>query len=84
MNNLLGTDDDLTKNSIRKKRSKKNHLWIRDSNGELKKYAPTNSLWFKLYLDGANATTYGCKLFRRRFRFPFYNFMELLDDVKEH
>ena len=84
MNNLLGTDNDLTKNSIRKKRSKKNHLWIRDSNGELKKCMPTDSLWFKLYLDGANVTPYGCKLFRRRFRLPFYIFMELLDDVTEH
>ena len=51
-----------------KRRMKKKPLWIRDSDGKLREMQPTDTVWFKLYVEIPILGTRIRRLFRNRFR----------------
>ena len=69
----------------RKKRTmKKRQLWIRGEDGELRVMMPTDTVWFKLYVEQPILGTYMRTLFRQRFRLCHHSFLGLLEELREH
>ena len=76
-----------SRNHPPKKRAKKCVLEHFDKDGNRKPCPPHESPWFKTYLACGKATELsekGKKKFRLRFRLPFDQFWELVDEVKQH
>ena len=44
-------------------------------------FAPTDCVWFKMYVSGSPAGTSGMKTFQRRFGLPFVDYKQLAEDA---
>jgi hypothetical protein len=66
-------------------RSVKRHdIEIRGEDGTFRKATFKDSTWYTLYIDNPPKTNRLLKRFRNRFRIPYPNFLELVEDIKDH
>ena len=68
----------------KQRRLKKRKLWIRGEDGNLRALMPTDTVWFKLYIEQPILGTYMRKLFRCRFRLCHHSYLGLLDEMRGH
>ena len=60
---------------------KKHKLLVRADDGSLRALAPTDTLWYLLYVKTSPQDDRLKKIFRARFRIPYFYFCELVDDI---
>ena len=72
-------DDGLEGPPQKKRRLPKGVVWYTDEEGVRRVLPPTMSLWYNLYVESANPSNPRFeKSFRRRFRLPYSNYLELV------
>ena len=69
------TSNTSTRKKKIKRRMKKRNLWIRASDGTLKAMQPTDTMWYKLYVEEPIISMHLKKLFRNWFRLPYKIFL---------
>ena len=85
---LMSTDEwgenDPPSEKERQKRQKRMILARRSENGDLESIPPTESLWYHAYIScpQTNDRRFEQK-FRRRFRLPYENFLQFVEDATE-
>ena len=63
---------------------KKRKLMIRNADGTLRPFEPTDTIWYKLYIEQPPTDKHMLTLFRQRFRLTYNSYVELLNDIKQH
>lgn len=76
---------DNSKSSYKKTRTvKKHNLYVRNNDGSLRLLTPTDTLWYMLYVMDRPIDEKLKKIFRTRFRIPYFYFIELYDEMSKH
>ena len=76
---ILSLNEVHKRNKWTKRSVEKRDLWIRAYNGSLRAMLPTDTIWFKLYVEQPILSNHLRRVFRNRFRSPHASFFELLD-----
>lgn len=78
-------DHDSAAKSNKKARSTKRFpVLCRGDNGKLREATFEDSTWFRLYIEVPPVGKRLLKIFRKRFRIPYSEFVSLCNDVKKH
>lgn len=84
VNDAIKRVQELREKGVKKKRKRRNQLWIMYLGGNIRAYAPKDSTWFKLHLDAPIFTNHIRKVFRRRFCVPHDSFIEPHDEMQDY
>ena len=76
---------DNTKSVAKKSRTVKKHkLYVRNDDGSLRPLTPTDTLWYMLYVKDVPHDDRLKRIFRTRFRIPYFYFIELSEEISKH
>ena len=78
--------ESLPEKSINKKHRsvKKNKLFVRCDNGSLRLLTPHDTIWYMLYVKSEPHDDKLKRIFRTRFRIPYFYFIELHQEISKH
>ena len=63
---------------------KRHHTQVRCEDGSLRNATFKDSNWYSLYIDNPPTSNRLLKRFRNRFRIPYPEFLELVNEIKDH
>ena len=63
---------------------KKHKLLVRADDGSIRSLTPTDTLWYLLYVKSSPQDERLKKIFRSRFRVPYFYFCDLVNDISTH
>ena len=83
--NAKKIDDDEAESKAKKLRSVKRHtIQVPNKDGTLRNLTFKDSTWYNLYINSPQDSNRKLKIFRRRFRLPYNEFLKMVEDIKEH
>ena len=63
---------------------KRHHIQVPNKDGTLRNLTFKDSTWYNLYINSPQDSNRKKKIFRRRFRLPYDEFLKMVDDLKQH
>ena len=83
--NAKKINDDEAESKAKKLRSVKRHtIQVPNKDGTLRNLTFKDSTWYNLYINSPQDSNRKLKIFRRRFRLPYNEFLKMVEDIKEH
>ena len=63
---------------------KRHHIQVTNKDGTTRNLTFKESTWYNLYINSPPTSKRKLKIFRRRFRLPYEEFIKMVDDLKTH
>jgi len=63
---------------------KRHHIQVPNSDGTMRNLTFKDSTWYNLYINSAQDSNRKLKIFRRRFRLPYNEFLKMVEEIKQN
>ena len=63
---------------------KRHHIQCPNKDGTMRNLTFKDSTWYNMYINSPQDSNRKLKIFRRRFRLPYSEFLKMVEDLKEH